>query len=351
MKNKVGIITFHRAINYGAVLQTYALVTYLQSKGFVVEVIDYFPKFLQKYHYYKLPKRPIDFIIRLLNVFQFNRFVKKKLPKSAVQYTSNEELKANLPAYDYYITGSDQVWSSNIPINDLKAYFLDFVPQGKLCKVSYAASMGHNYFLAKDTNYIKQALSDFKDISVREPFAKQEIAQLGLDNVEIVLDPTLLLDKSYYETVFVPIKKKDYILVFDLNKSKLLEECALKVSAQTGIPIINILGFKNYAKNKIVSPVEWLSYINGAKYIFTNSFHGTSFSIIFNKNFFCIEQEKKQRNNRAINLLGNLDISDRFIQNVEDVDIEKQIDYEKVKKKLDVLRSKSFDFLNKALIQ
>jgi len=226
---------------------------------------------------------------------------------------------------------------------------LDFVPNN-LPKISYAASMGDNHLPEENKEYIKQQLAKFKKISVREPFAKSELETIGIKESEIVLDPTLLLDKAHYEEAGLSQSKEDYILIIDLSGSQLLKETALKIKKETGLQIINISGsYRSYAKNKLaISPVDWLSYIKNAKYVCINSFHGLVFSIIFNKNFFCIEQENN-KNNRALHLLENLNLNNRYVRNIDDININESIDYKSVNVKLDLLKDKSFDFLGKAL--
>ena len=348
-KKKVGVITFHRAINYGAAWQTYALLTHLQSKGFLVEVIDYFPNFLQKYHY-KLPKNPLNFIKRLGIIPQFNKFVKKRLTLTTC-YKTESELEQNPPQADFYVCGSDQIWNREITGNELKPYLLTFVPVGKK-KISYAASIGSKKISKQDEILFSKEFPKFSALSVREKLLQEEVKRLSDREADIVLDPTFLLNKADYCKLLSFKKKlqKPYILRIDLEGNALMEDSVMHLKKKTGLSVVNISGsYCSYAdKNPLyISPEDWLNYILNAAYICTNSFHGLAFSIIFEKNFYCIS--RKEKNNRATGMLESLDISDRFIKNIEDIDVEKQIDYAKVAQKLELLRSKSFDFLDKAL--
>ena len=346
---KIGILTFHRAINYGAIWQCYALTNYLKAKGFEVSVLDYFPEFLRKYHY-RLPKNPYNFIIKLLVIPRFRRFVRKNLPLTQTFFNKNE-IKQISSEFDVFICGSDQIWNKELVGNELSVFLLDFVNEGKL-KIAYSASIGGKSINKEDYNSFIENLKSFSAISVREILAREEIYKLTGVRPQIVLDPTLLMDKDFYlKQISDRFKRKNYILVIDLEKNNLLQYCAKRIEQETKLPIINVSSaYYKYATNTFsVSPSDWVGAIYYAKYLVVNSFHGLAFSILFEKNFYFVNKKKKSGNNRALDLLQVLGLSDRFIEDVESIDINKKVDYLSANNALTHARELSGIFLNTVL--
>lgn len=347
---KIYILTFHRAVNYGAVWQCFALTQVLKSGGFDVQVIDYFPDFLKRHHT-KLPKKPLNFILKLLIIRKLNKFVNKEFPLTK-QYQTKEELKKNLPQSDIYICGSDQIWNKRIVGNDLSTYLFDFVPNN-LKKISYAASIGGNKIADEDKHVFIDALKSFHALSVREKLAQTEIERLTNLSPQIVLDPTLIANRELFiNQVSKRFSGKDYVLVIDLEKNSLLRECAKSVSKKENIPIINISGaYYGYAKNPLgISPNDWLDAIYNAKYVFVNSFHGLCFSIIFEKEFFYVHKKIEEGNNRPRDLLKIINLNERYIENLnEEINISSKIDYIKVNMLLKSRKDHSISYLRNAL--
>ena len=222
-KMNVGITTFHRAVNYGAVLQTYALQKALEKINVKSEVIDYRDNIIDnrfKFFYNKSLKR---FVRDLLYypVFssknkKFESFLKTYVKTTDKIYTNFEQLKT-LQNFDKYITGSDQVWNYKLTKWD-KVYFLNFV-QDNNKKCSYAASFGLNEIPSTEIQEYKKLLSQFNHISVREKKGEEIIYNLLERKAMVDLDPTLLLDKKEWSSIAKVPKEKEYILVFVMQKN------------------------------------------------------------------------------------------------------------------------------------
>ena len=171
---KVGIITCHRAFNYGAVLQTYALQKFLKNHGYEVEVIDYTPQYIRKSYNKSILKRIIRPLLRSYDFKKSNQvfgsFLNQEVNLTEKRYYSYEELEENPPDCDAYIAGSDQIWNCNIENGKDDAFFLKFVPNNKI-KISYAASISMDEIPQNQKNRFKENLKDFNHISVREQTA------------------------------------------------------------------------------------------------------------------------------------------------------------------------------------
>lgn len=345
----IGIITFHRAINYGAVWQCFALSKFLSGKGYDVSVIDYFPDFLMASHK-KLPKRLHNFLIKFFIIPKFKKFVSQKLPISKTFYGISEIMN-DPPLFDAYICGSDQIWNTELVGRNLPVYLLAFAPEGSK-KIAYSASIGGKPLKERDLPTYEKYLKEFQAISVREVLAQSEVEKIDHIKPEIVLDPSLLLTKEdYLPFISNRFKGKKYILIIDLEKNNLLKSCAEKLSKETGLKILNISGAHySYAKNPLgISPEDWLSAIYNAEYVCVNSFHGLTYSIVFEKQFFYIERDVKDKNNRANGLLESLSLDWRYIRNVSEIILENKINFSDTlfQNSIKSLKNNSFQFLDK----
>ena len=352
---KCGIITFHRAINYGGVLQAYALQEYINKELDVdCEIIDYRCENIESMYKYRPkglnPKALIKYLLKLpMNAKKkkaFDRFVDRYIKKGKSVYKS--ELEKENDKYDIIITGSDQVWGkSRIDVDH--SYFLDFVKDSKK-KVSYAASFGAKEIDNPLMEEYKKLLSDFTHISVREKSGLDIVKKLTDKNAIVSIDPTLLLDKEQWAQIAsTKLKFKKYLLIYTLTNSKSIIDTARKIAKEKGLIIYNISdavkeekGIKNL---KAVSPEEWVGAFMNASYVVTNSFHGTAFAINFNKDFNSeVSQAIAARGNRITDLLDLLDLSDRLINNVEN---SSSIRYDHANKIIYEERKKSKDYLKK----
>ena len=360
---KIGILTFHRAINYGACLQAYALKRVLTNLGADADVIDYRSDFLEKY-YRKAVHKGESLKSTVKNILtwdiqkernrQFEGFFNRYLYNGEKEVIgTKEELKGINEKYDIFITGSDQVWNPGCNTGDM-SFLLDFVDDNNK-KYSYSASFG--YFTEenlRDKAY-KSLISDYKCISVREKKGEEIAAELT-DNAQPLkirrdIDPTFLLNTSQWHEIMPKINKGKYVFVYSLTMPKKLISYAEDFARKNNLELIcftlNNL-FTKTTKNKVITgtPEEFLSYLNNAEYVITNSFHGTAFSIIFNKKFCVIKNSHPQHDNgRLINILESLGISDCVVKDDATELSFPRIDYSSVNDKLDNLRKDSVNYL------
>lgn len=285
-RKKVGIITFHDADNLGAVLQAFALQTVLEDKcGAKAEIIDYkcdkisSTKQVNKPHGLKeLIKYPLMGVYYFIKRRGFDKFRKSHL-KCSQPYFS-ETIKDKARSYDIVISGSDQVWNPECSGDDY-TYFLDFV-SSDVKKISYAASIGRHKYTADESEKIISLLKDFKALSVREESAAEELERIGVSNIQVHPDPVVLLKPEQWEKYMAKrLHKKPYILVYLVLPDSIVMECAQKYAKLHGYKVIcNKKSIEFIMHN---SPSEFLSWVYNAECVFTNSFHGTAFSLIFNK--------------------------------------------------------------------
>lgn len=251
--------------------------------------------------------------------------------------------------FDIFICGSDQIWNLDCTQGVEPAYFLKFANKDKL-KIAYAPSLAHVKFAKNYDADLKKAIKDLDYISIREESTLPLIQPLTEKKVSVVLDPTLLLDQKDYELIISQDKNKsEYIFVYMLEYSVELVKYCNRFNNERKIKIIYIANnkFSGIKGENVfgIGPDKFLKYIKEAKYIITNSFHATVFSIIFNKKF--VTFTTKHSSSRMVDLLDKLGISERIYN--ENFNIDKDIDYDMVQKKLIDMRKSSLEYLNKAL--
>ena len=307
-KKKVGIITFHRADNLGAVLQAFALQKTLEEKcNVVAEIIDYKCEEVESTKKVKINKS-FKGIIKVLPMMIYYRIKQKgfnKFRKEFLKTSENHFTKHNIENcvndYDIFITGSDQVWNLSCSGNDM-TYFLDFVPSGN-SKTSYAASIGSYKYTSEDENSVSDYLKDFNCVSVREPSACEGVEKLYGRKVSVNCDPVALLNHEEWKQL-IPERlcSEKYILVYLIQDDVNVMRSALKYAKDNGCKIINNKKSLEFILHN--APAEFLSWIFYAECVFTNSFHGTMFSLIFSKPLGADVQLKGGKvNNRVKELL------------------------------------------------
>lgn len=364
---KIGIVTFHRAHNYGAILQAYALEKFLEEIGNEVEFVDYFPEKMKKqYGVIKINEK--NFFTRVKSFLSsivflrknrarydnFNNFINKNI-KMTQKYHSIEEVKKNPPKDAIYITGSDQVWNPDITNGLSDIYTLNFGEKNTL-RVAYAASIGKNTL--GNERYQKK-LAGINYISVREETAKNLLTPILKQNITVVLDPTLLFEgKKWQEKLNLKkVENIPYILAYQVKENKEYLNIVNELSRRTGLKIIHFdkknTGYNNILKNAYQEdPEGFVRLIKNAEYVVTTSFHATVFSILFHKKFFVIPH--KSTGSRVTDLLDKLEINDRIFYSLDEfkkVDYEKNVNYESVEKRLEIEREKSIEFIMKATIE
>ena len=343
---KVGILTHQQHINYGGILQCFALSTYLKLLGHEPLVIRRVP------NKSNIIKRILRSFLKQLGLKHFNQvlsdraanvrsFVEENLNRTAVIDSHSLMNKVcNQYQLEAVLVGSDQVWRRDFAINFGFDYFLDFVPSNVI-KASYAASFGLNTwdYTNDESKIIKRLLQDFRGISVREKEAVGLCkSHLEMD-AELLIDPTMLLNDSIYGKYSSDrIIQDKYVFVYwlgDLNDiSKYVSEYE---SLGYKVKVITLRG------NHVVDSVEdWLSYIKYADIVLTDSFHGCVFSMLFHKQFvaYC---NKSGGYGRIQSLFESMGISDK-LENPK-----MNVDYTIVDNQMEALRAKANNYLQKIL--
>ncbi len=361
---KVGIVTFHRAMNCGAMLQAYALQEVL-NRRFDTYILDYRCDELELVYKYKRSlKGYIRFLARYIlrhntcaqeinRSTLFKNFSDKYFRKSA-KYTAKNAYKAN-DEFDFFVAGSDQIWNPKWSKADWN-YFLDFADDSK--KYSYAASFGGDKVEEQYKDKIASSLSTFKTILVRESSGLDILRTLGIknDNIGAVCDPVLLLSREEWLSRFdLESKNKGYILIYFAAGQTHSVELAKKIAEETGKKVIyyNSFGTKNIDdsfENCIeAGPVEFLSLIYNAGLVITTSFHALAFSLIFNTPFvYELNKEKNNNNSRLENLASICEVNSRKLESVEDFKLE-EINWERVNELLEKYRMESETLMVKYL--
>lgn len=380
MRKKIGIITFHFPHNVGAVLQCYALQTKLQQMGFDVVVVDYRPE----YHtnMYKPLRNPIMESYRYIHTYKikgqlnkiyrfgrhcfsilrsnfgyfsikerqkiFDRFVEDYLVLSG-QYLTIKELSENPPAVDILISGSDQLWNTDVTNGQIdRVYFLDFGSE-IIRRITYAVSVD---IKNNEWNVAIQLMKKLNAVSVREKDSMDSI--LARDSsipISIQPDPTLLIEKASYDSIADKANLGEYILFYGLrtNDTKRLLELLKKTKKVYNLDVIDISPIEWHVKpnvrKPVISPTEFICLVRGAKCVITNSFHGTVFSCIYNVPFWVAIPSLKS--SRITNLLSQLGLEDRIVKEVytNDLNAKETIDFKKVNDLLSKLREEGTQYL------
>lgn len=377
---KIGIITHWKdQDNYGAALQSYALQKYLQLLGHDAFIIRYYPKRERN----KLPRRILNFLknpLILLELIKqrklarrhavwnrlrnFDVFRNLKVVLSLGIYHGYEELIANPPIADLYITGSDQVWHGTLEDKQNRAFFLDFGPKHAQ-RISYAASFGRNYFPCVDKTLFKKLLSAFNGISMREKSGITILKDMGIESIHC-LDSTLLLSYEHYKSLIVPRKHNiRYVYFYLLNVTspsevywsqirRYFEKQNLQCIVTTGSGYKKAEEIFNKALYDYSTVEEWLTNIYYSDLVVTASFHGIIFAYVLRKNFIYMPLQGKyaKGNDRVTELLESVGLSNRIASSWNDVIriTAEPIDYNNLNnEEFNRLRNNSIEFLNQFL--
>lgn len=352
----IGISTVHFAHNYGAMLQGYALKTYLEQQGHYVTMTDrryvkepnlpmrkpfpcnnlkaavLYPKYLLKWYFppcYYLKKR----------WRAFDSFLK--------QYLNNTKC---LEAYDTIIYGSDQIWSK-FPNRGYDRIWWGLDNLKAKRRISYAASMGAvDIADKKDEDFIRQALSRFDDISVRESDLKAELESRHLADTTIyqTIDPTFLLTKEDWDKITPKrIIHEPYLLFYDFQIDEETTNMVNRIAKEKNLRVIRLTnGVVHSNKDadyfRTAGPLQFLSLIKYADFVFSSSFHGVAFSLIFRKQF-AVRQIWNVH--RVKSLLAMCGLSHRFLEKYEDPLAD--IKFDMVNDTLSTLISQSKEYLHK----
>jgi|SRR5690554_5689197 len=359
---KIGILTYHRSENYGAVLQALALNKAVRRLGFKPVFVDYqHPRHKELYSLFswsKFEKFSLYQKLKYLLVFLFT-YTRKLRRKSYFQrffnqYFETDNLGSIADHYDIVIYGSDQIWrKQNIIGVDgfLDIYFgSDAISVKK--KIAYAASMGVIRLGNDDYDFLKSSFSNFNAISVREDDLKELVTKTTGIVPAHVVDPVFLLDKEEWKGIASPLLLNEkYILFYCLGESQEASRAVDRLRRETGFEVVEINGRIITRESRsqrwnVVGPSEFLSLVMYAEIVITSSFHGLSFSLLFNKSFFVFIVESPRR---IESMLKDLGLESRIMKDAEEVDLMEKIEWPLVNKKMENRKKMSMGYLIKEL--
>ena len=346
----IGILTFHRASNYGAVLQAYALQQVISGLGRKAVIVDYRCRTVEEGHrpwgLFKRHRFPIVLFRCLVAMKKdriFGAFRRDKLELS--QPMQFEDLRGAQEDYALFVAGSDQVWNNKLSGMD-PAYMLVFAREQQ--RYSYACSLGFDAFPEGTKELYREWLSGMQCISLRETRSVDLMETIGYE-ARADLDPTLLLDREEWERFMAPANRPEpYIFVYTVDGDINLLNAARELSARTGVKILYLNN--EYRKNRDIprvrysTPEEFVGLFAGAEYVLTHSFHGTAFSMIFGKKFKVELETVKKFNVRSRDLLMNCGLQDCVLKNTEE-DYNFSADLNEAQRRLGLLRRRSADYI------
>lgn len=282
----------------------------------------------------------------------FDAFEKEYYHLTSIKYFSSEELMQNPPMADAYIAGSDQIWNTFSNNGKEPGYYLDF-GNDQTKRFSYAASLATNSIKDECKDFIKEKLAKFSFISVREKTGASLLADLGISNVSVVLDPVFLLDKSEWKQLSLTgnlygLSHESYVLVYDfLGNDDNMISFVKAYAKEKSLKIVSINDFseRGYADINInnAGPLEFLSLIDNAACVIASSFHATAFSVIFQKEFYTFSLKGHHNSLRMLDFLSSLGLQDRMNPTLMQVST---INWVKISLALDKRKDESFAFLS-----
>lgn len=371
---RIGIVTIHAADNYGAALQAYALQKFLRQSGQDAEIIDYRPPYMMNGGEFKFMCSGRDIranagilYIKLSNfrasVFgrqrklAFNAFRKKYFKLTSRLYQSIKELQDNPPSCDALVCGSDQIWNPPVRHGLDPAYYLGFGNES-VRRISYASSFGKRQVEPVYAKPMTELLQRLNAISVREESGVKIVEELTGRHAAWVPDPTALNDD--YSEIMVAPQADDFVFAYSLRDYQTVFDVQERVSNICQTRVISPYNPQHQwmAGNGCfhMGPSEWLGYINKARFVVTNSFHGTIFSILFRKSFITVALEGKKQayNERSFCLLERLGLSHRiFYPRQSDAElthcVNAPVDWDNVHRRLKDWRDEGIAFLCNAL--
>lgn len=317
---KVGIITFHTAHNFGAVLQAYALQSYLLEHGHEAIILNYECPFITwRYKTFSfsrcISRNPITAIKKTIHEFKsiklrnetknnYQDFLTNYL-KLSQSFVSKDGLPKDL---DAYIFGSDQIWNGRLTGGLDDVYIGNFsTPNSR--KISYAASMLASPLNANEARILSTVFKDYYRISVREYSVKEILAPLTYKPIEVVVDPTLLLERSkWLQITEEPVSEKGYVFMYKVPSAMNVRKHSEALANKHGLSLIT-----NEERN--LTPIDFLRYIRYADFVVSNSFHATVFSLIYQKQFYTMARGNGS-DARFSDLLSSLGVEGRIFTDI-----------------------------------
>lgn len=355
---KIGILTYNRTLNYGACLQAVATRIVLENIGHEVYYVDYWPKYHQgKYKvfswvvYTSLPwKQKIKY---LWESVKYRKYTIRRVNNFSVFHNKYiiPYCKPMSETYDIVVYGSDQIWRKQKETQSYNPVYFGKNNIKAQKHISYAASMGELPEKEDEKNLILNLVSNVNKVSVRENDLRNFLYDLGVKDVTLVLDPTLLLSaKDWNYIISTSIYKGlKYVLVYGIGKACFDMNEVEKYARERNciVKILDSNGIANDTETHITTaaPDVFLNLVKNSECIFTSSFHGLAFSILYQKEFYASFISKKV--SRAQTLLTSLGLKDRLLLPNSEIPECKLINYKKVNTLLQDLRKESMQYLIK----
>lgn len=372
MEQKIGIITYHSAYNFGSVLQAYATQKVVESMGFSTDILNYRMK--SQYQYYSMlhTRQGIKSFLKdmlhfpqipqyMLRKKRFGKFIREM--NLTEEFREPEDAKLYAERYDTFISGSDQIWNKHsnelisVDWKYMDPYLLTFTERKK---VSYASSVVN--MTKEELQHISDKIQKFDAVSFREKQSCEILHETAGIESEAVLDPTLLLGKDSWEAVSGELPEKlrgrKFVLYYALEgvkKTKAVMSKLRRFTEERGCELVMITPLSYAAGGKRVhsmieaGPKEFLALVQNAELVLTNSYHGTLFALNLGTDFYTL-REPASKDNRVISILSLLGLNNRIITSLDEVPSGFQkIDFAVAWEKKNVYREKSIKYLQKAI--
>lgn len=363
---KVGIITMHKVMNYGSILQAYATQEIVRKLGYDSELIDYdFPnvwQFSRGVPQHKLSlKSRISKALHLRKAYakepKFKRFIRTHFHMSKEFFTA-EELQANPPSYDIYLTGSDQVWNYKFTKMD-PSFFLSFAP-ADCPKIAFSSSFAVDAIPLELEEEMKSRLNTYHSISVREQRGQKIIKELIGKDVPVTLDPTLALDgEDWSKLISNPRRKEKYIFLYMLdyayNPAPYIYDLVRELQKKSGFTVFSNVEMPkaygiSYRSVADAGIEEFIQLIRDSALVVTSSFHGVAFSVNFGVPLLAVVPQDVKADTRLTSLLDTLDLQNCIVRvNSSFEGLDGVYDKEKEQFLLSNLRKDSLNYLREAL--
>ncbi len=357
---RIDVITLHAVQNYGSVLQAFATEEFFRRQGCDTRLIHYVREDVHRQNLLREWSRgnPCKALAMLPTIWRWERvfggFMKKHLHLTQKTYTGQEDFHDYPLTADAYCTGSDQVWNSVWNRGILPCLYLDFIPKGAY-KFAFAASFGQSRIDKEEVALTRGYLEQYRKLSVRESSAGDILRQqYGIAGARHILDPTLCLSpEEWREHTRKGKNRKDYILVYNLNRSREFDLYAVKLAKHTGLPLYRLCTRYDQLLRpgkSILIPEVWdfVSLIDEARYVLTDSFHATAFALNLGTEPICVYP--KAFAGRLESLLCMTGTQQRRIKDYEDFGVlRRPVDFAVVEECLAKEREKAAAFLQEVL--
>lgn len=296
---KIGILTWHYYANFGSALQAYALQKTVERMGHQTLIVNYQNPRLADKPMKEWLCSMVGSVFQMIPHEKARRFsypfqvFRAKYMRQTRRIETGDRLTELVRDFDGIVCGSDQIWAPNV-FNSI--YLLEPITEKRIKKVSYAASVGLNHIPEQLQPRYRDLLNDFHAVAVREESGKRLLAELCDIHATVVLDPTLLLEADHYRTLQNKVHglPEKYVFCYFLNKEHQYRTRVEEYAREHGLEVVGVSensddsGWMKGLKN--IGPQEFLWMIDHSHAVFTDSYHGTIFSLLMHKEFFTFER-------------------------------------------------------------